>query len=219
MLNQQIISSQIEPLQFNQTVQDALHLMTSLEVQQLPVVNEGIYVGLIQEEDILDEPAENLLSAYQLDLLPVSVLGTDHFLAAARLASLRSLQVVPVVSSEKEFQGAITSEDLLRRFFTLTGVQERGGLLVLSMAANDYHLGEITKLVETNNAYITQLNTYTEEITGLLIVTLRINKEEISDIVATLQRYDYQVIFHAGEEQFENELRRNYNHLMNFLEM
>jgi hypothetical protein len=36
MLNQQIISTQIEPLQFTQTVQDALHLMASLELQQLP---------------------------------------------------------------------------------------------------------------------------------------------------------------------------------------
>jgi hypothetical protein len=87
------------------------------------------------------------------------------------------------------------------------------------MDASDYSLGQISKLVETNNAYISQLNTYTDEVTGQLIVTLRINKEEISDIVATLQRYDYHLIFHAGEEQYENELRRNYNHLMNFLEM
>jgi Mg/Co/Ni transporter MgtE len=219
MLNQQLISSQIEPLQFNQSVQDALHLMNSLEMPQAPVVNEGIYLGLIQEEDLLDAPPEDLLSAYQFDFLPVSVLGTDHFLSAARLAALRQLKIIPVVSNEKEFIGAITSDDLLRQFFLILGVQERGGLLVLSMDFSDYSLGQLSKLVETNDAFITQLNTYTEEVTGKLIVTLRINKEEISDIVATLQRYDYQVIFHAGEEQYENELRRNYNHLMNFLEM
>lgn len=219
MLNQQIISTQIEPLQFTQTVQDALHLMASLELQQLPVVSEGIYQGLIQEEDILDASAEELLSAFQFDLLPLSVPGADHFLSAARLSSLRQLKIVPVISNEKEYLGAITSEDLLRQFSKFTGVQERGGLLVLSMEFSEYSLGQLSKLVETNDAYITQLNTYTEEVTGRFIVTLRINKEEISDIVATLQRYDYQIIFHAGEEQYENELRRNYDHLMNFLEM
>ena len=132
---------------------------------------------------------------------------------------MRNLKIVPVVSNEKELIGAITYDDLLRQFFLTTGVHERGGLLVLSMDASDYSLGQISKLVETNNAFITQLNTYTDEVTSQLIVTLRINKEEISDIVATLQRYDYHLIFHAGEEQYENELRRNYNHLMNFLEM
>lgn len=219
MLNQQIISTQIEPLQFDQTVQDALHLMASLEIPQIPIVSEGRYLGLINEEDLLDEPAENLLSTYQFDLIPVSVLATDHFLSAARLASVRNLKIVPVVSNEKELIGVITYDDLLRQFFLMTGVHERGGLLVLSTDASDYSLGQISKLVETNNAFITQLNTYTDEVTSQLIVTLRINKEEISDIVATLQRYDYRLIFHAGEEQYENELRRNYNHLMNFLEM
>ena len=79
MLNQQIISTQIEPLHFDQTVQDALHLMASLEIPQMPVVSEGVYLGLINEEDLLDEPPENLLSAYQFDIIPVSVLATDHF--------------------------------------------------------------------------------------------------------------------------------------------
>ena len=49
------------------------------------------------------------------------------------------------------------------------------------------------------------------------MVTLKINKLEISDIIATLQRYDYSVIHYFGEEQYENELKNNYDHLMNYL--
>jgi hypothetical protein len=43
------------------------------------------------------------------------------------------------------------------------------------------------------------------------------NKIEISDIVATFQRFDYAVRYFFGEEQYTNELKDNYNHLMAYL--
>ncbi|MDD2794041.1 MAG: CBS domain-containing protein, partial [Sediminibacterium sp.] len=71
----------------------------------------------------------------------------------------------------------------------------------------------------TNDSYITQLNTYTEAGTGLVIVTIKINKIEVSDIVATFQRYDYVVRYYFGEEEYANELKENYQHLVSYLNM
>ena len=51
----------------------------------------------------------------------------------------------------------------------------------------------------------------------LFFVTIKVNKFEISDIVATFQRYEYTVKYYFGEELYENELRNNYDHLMNYL--
>jgi hypothetical protein len=64
---------------------------------------------------------------------------------------------------------------------------------------------------------ITQCNTFTEPETGLVIITLKINKIEISAIVATFQRYEYIVRYYFGEEQYSNELKDNYNHLLSYL--
>jgi predicted transcriptional regulator len=219
MLNQQLISSQIEPLNYLQTVKEALNVMSDLKLPQMPVVKDGLYVGMLMEEDLLDADAKETLANFQYDLLPFSVIGNDHFLTAARLNAEQRLKIVPVITAEKEYLGSIFEEDLLKQFVRLNGALEKGALLVLSMNPSEYSTGQLAKLVETNDALITQLNTFNDEITGKLIVTVRINKEEISDILSTFQRYDYQVIFHAGQEQYENELRRNYFHLMNFLEM
>jgi hypothetical protein len=71
--------------------------------------------------------------------------------------------------------------------------------------------------VETNDAQVTQLNTYWDSTTGSFFVTIKINKFEISDIIATFQRYEYQIKYYFGEELYENELRSNYDHLMNYL--
>jgi hypothetical protein len=42
---------------------------------------------------------------------------------------------------------------------------------------------------------------------------------EISDIVATLQRYEYPIRYYFGEEEYENELRENYELLMTYLKI
>ena len=86
-------------------------------------------------------------------------------------------------------------------------LNEPGGLIVLEMESKNYSFNEISKLVETNDAQITQLNTNTDPETGLMQVTIKINKPGISDIVATFQRYEYNVKYYFGEELFENELQ------------
>jgi hypothetical protein len=83
----------------------------------------------------------------------------------------------------------------------------------------EFSPGEISRLVETNNAQITQLNTVLDEPSQMYHVVIRLNRQEISDIIATFQRYDYRIVYFAGEEQYENELKRNYHHLLHFLEM
>jgi hypothetical protein len=85
------------------------------------------------------------------------------------------------------------------------------------MESNQYSFNEISKLVEGNDAQITQLNTSNDAETGMMQVTIRVNKPDVADIVATFQRYEYTVKYYFGEEQYENELRNNYDNLMNYL--
>ncbi len=219
MLNQQIISPEITPLQFDQTVEQALKKMEDLGVSELPVIRDGHFEGLIAEDDLLDANTTRPLTEFQHDLQPFAVNAEDHFLMAARLMMSRNLSIVPVVSADKEYVGAISQKSMLNRLTYLTGLMDSGALIVVDMDPQQFSISELSKLVETNDAHIRHLNTSIDEITGNLVVTLRINKQEVSDIVATLQRYDYHVAYYSGEEHYENELRKNYNNLMNFLTM
>ena len=219
MLNQDVISDQIVPLEYTQTVQDALGKMDDLEVTQLPVIKDGFYEGLLMEEDLLDAEGGQLLSNFEPSLHHFSVNAEDHFLSAAKLSASQRLKVIPVTSATKEYIGSISEEGLLQQFTQLNGVQETGAMVVLGMSHADYSISQLSKLVETNDAFITQLNTFTDEASGQLVVTMRINKKEVSDILATFQRYGFQILFHTGEELYENELQNNYNHLMTYLKI
>ena len=217
MLNKELISTSIPSLKLTDSVFQAMELMAEFCVKQLPVVAEDKYIGLVFEDDLmnLDDAAE--LESVSTHFSKVAVHGNMHFIEAVQTANDYHLTVVPVIEKDNDFSGVIVASDLLRHLGKITGASEPGGLLVLEMDQRNFSFAEISKLIETNDAQITQLNTSWDSGSDSFLVTIKINKFEISDIVATFQRYDYQVKYYFGEELYENELKDNYDHLMNYL--
>lgn len=218
MLNKEIISASIPSLHLNDPVSQALDLMADFHVTHLPVVVEDKLAGLVSEDDLLNvENDSTLLSQLQPGFSHISAHADGYFYEAVQLVNENGLTLIPVVTGESEYAGAIIATDLLRHLGRVTGVNDLGGIIVLEMDKVSFAFTEISKLVETNDAQIIQLNTYTDAASGSFFITLRINKAEISDIISTFQRYEYQVKYYFGEELYENELRNNYDHLMNYL--
>jgi len=217
VLNKEIISASVPTLNPNDSVSQALELMSEFHVSQLPVVNDEKYVGLIFEEDLLNANEEDKIQTLENRYSRIAVHANTHFIESIQAAHDYDLTVIPVVDKEQEFIGSITALDLLKNFAKISGASEPGGVIVLELEQRNFSFSEISKLVETNDAQITQLNTYWDNSSETFLVTLKINKFEISDIVATFQRYDYQIKYYFGEELYENELRNNYDHLMNYL--
>jgi acetoin utilization protein AcuB len=217
MLNKELISTSIPSLKLNDTVFQAMELMSEYYVKQLPIVADDKYLGLVFEDDLmnLDDTAE--LETISSHLSKVSVHGNMHFIDAVQTANDYHLTLVPVIDKDNEFLGVILIGDLLRTLGKISGASEPGGLIVLEMDQRNFSFAEISKLIETNDAQITQLNTSWDNAAESFLVTIKINKFEISDIVATFQRYEYQVKYYFGEELYENELKDNYDHLMNYL--
>jgi CBS domain-containing protein len=140
-------------------------------------------------------------------------------LSALKLIAQFDLSLLPVINDQTELVGVILSKDLVKAVSLFLGIDEKGAVIVLETDKRNYSFGELSRLVETNDAYITQLNTYTEASSGLVVITIKINKIEVSDIVATFQRYDYVVRYFFGEEEYANELKENYHHLISYLNM
>jgi CBS domain-containing protein len=191
--------------------------MEDYDVQHLPVLAEEKYVGLVAKSDLLDLSEEQAIGSESSYILPYSIKGEEHFLTALKLAAEKEISLVPVINDQSELLGVISIAELLYRLSNFLGNNEPGGMIVLEISKRNFSFGEISRLVETNDALITQCNTFTEPETGLVIITLKINKIEISAIVATFQRYEYIVRYYFGEEQYSNELKDNYNHLLAYL--
>lgn len=220
MLTVELINNNIPRLQLQDSVAKALGLIDDYRVSHLPVVAEEKYLGLISEEDLLDAEETKLpIESLQDHFIHAAVKDNEHFLNAVNCSNQFDTSVVPVVNEEKELVGMITTAELLKTLGNFSGADEIGGIIVLEMERSQFAISEISRIVESNDATIYHLNTTTSAETGLLTVTLHINKKEISAIVATFERYEFDVLYYFGNELFENEIHSNYRHLMNYLDM
>ncbi len=220
MLTRELISQSLPSIRLTDKVFLALQLMNDNQVTHLPILEGDKYIGLISEDDLLlAENEHDQLNTLEQSFSNLSVKEDEHFLKAVQLAAENALSVVPVISGENDFIGAVSYSELLKNASDFMSLNEPGGLIVLEMASNRYSFNEISKLVEINDAQITQLNTSNNAESGMMQVTIRINKPEVSDIVATFQRYEYTVKYFLGEEMYENELKSNFDNLMNYLKI
>lgn len=218
MLTRDLISNTIPYLHKSDTVYRALQLMNDYHVTHLPVVEDESYLGIVSEEELLQSDEETHLTDLPITDVTTSVKASEHFLKAIQTAVTNQLSIVPVVE-EKQLVGIVTYNDLLRNASEFMNLSQPGALIVLEMDPHSYSFTEINRIVESNDAQITQLNTHTDPETGLVVVTIRVNKLEVSALLGTFQRYEYNVKYYFGEEVFENELRSNYDNLMHYLKI
>jgi acetoin utilization protein AcuB len=220
MLTNDLSSQTLPYLHLHDKVYQALQLMNDNQVAHLPIVDGEKYVGIISEDDLLMSDNDHAaLSELQQSFSNTSVKSDEHFLRAIQVAAENGLSVVPIVDSDNDITGVVAYSDLLKYASEFMSLHEPGGLIVLEMTSNQYSFKEISKILEANDAQITQLNTLNNPETGVMRVTIRINKPDVSDIVAAFQRYEYDVKYYFGEELFANELRSNYDNLMNYLKI
>ncbi|GAB2837624.1 CBS domain-containing protein [Ferruginibacter profundus] len=220
MLTVELINNNIPRLKLQDTVSKALQLINDFRVTHLPVVSDDKYLGLISEEDLLDAEEEKMpIELMQETFIDAAVRDNEHFLTAVNFCNQHDSSVVPVINEERELAGVITNTDLLKALGNFAGTNEIGGIIVLEMERSQFAISEISRIVESNDATILHLNTTVHPETGMLTVSIHTNKKEIASIVATFERYDYDVIYYFGNENFENEIHTNYRHLMNYLDI
>lgn len=218
MLTRDLISQSIPYLHLHDKVYHALQLMNDYHVAHLPVVKDEAYLGMVSEEQLLHSDDTSDIEELKVSDDNTSVQGSDHFLKAIQVAVAHKLSMVPIIE-DKQMLGVITYDDLLRNASNFMSLNNPGALIVLEIESTSYSFAEISRIVETNDAQITQLNTYIEPETGIMQVTIRVSKLEVSDIISTFQRYEYNVKYYFGEELYENELRTNYDNLMHYLKI
>lgn len=216
MLCTQIISTEYPTLSAHETVADIQSLNLKTQESIFPVLKEGEYVGILALEEIKSLSQDTLISTLTPKALFVH--GDEHFLSAMKVMTLTGLPILPIIDRQNQYQGVVTRISLLHALGILMDIEHStGALLSLQMAKTAFSFTELARLVESNDANITQMNSYLDAQSDKFIVTIRLDKKDISDIVSTLQRYEYQVVYFWGDELYENELKRNYDALMNYL--
>ncbi|MFM8596434.1 MAG: CBS domain-containing protein [Flavobacteriales bacterium] len=216
----EIISEVIPPLLHTDSGEKALLWMDEFQVNHLPVLKNGNFVGVLSESELLDQSdlEPNLDELFQHLPRPF-VFADAHLFDILQHFSLFKITALPVLDRQEQYLGVISSQDLLQLLAQSTGAKELGSVLVLEMDANNYVLSQIAQIVESNQAKILNLFINSEPDSTKIQVSLRINQQNLSPIIRTFERYDYQVLASYQAENQQNELQERYDELMLYLDI
>ena len=194
MIAKQLISEVIPSLRLTDTGQKALNWMEVFRISHLPVVDNHEYIGLIADKGIYDlNLIEKKFDDCRENMLSPHVHSGQHIYEVVSVISQLKISVVPVLDLQHNYQGVITVSDLAQKFADLVAVKEPGGVILLELTPTDYSLAEIARIVEGNDAKILSFYVNKEPDSKKMIVTLKVNKVDLSPIIQTFVRYDYNI--------------------------
>lgn len=217
MIAEHLISDTIIPLRTSDTGEVALGIMGEFYVRHLPIVNQDELLGLVSEDEILDHDTAEAVGSYDLSIQRPSVRTNDHLYDVMRLIAEYKLTVIPVIDDKKHYVGLISAEDLIHAFAKTGAFQEPGGIIVLEMQRQDYSLAKLAQIVESESAVILNSHVQSYPESPLLEVTLKINKQNILNLIASFERFDYHVKATFNELEYMDTLKERYDGLISYL--
>lgn len=218
MVASELISNVVVPLSPADSIQRGLARMNEFKVFQLPIVNESQYLGVITEEELLENrDPEISIADKPLRLLNPFVYQDTHIYDVIRLMDQLQLCIIPVLDPANNFLGTITERDLIKYTAEIFSLQEPGGTIVLEISNRNNSLAHMSQVVEADNAQVLSSFVRTFPDSTKLEVTLKINKTELSGITASFERYNYEVKAVYNNTKIDNGAEDRFNSLMNYL--
>lgn len=213
-----LISKSLPALNKGESALYVLNLMDELRVNDLPVVENGLFLGLANESDFLNAEVYQGDIQEELELLSVSVLPEAHVLDVLKLVSENDITVVPVVDEQNNYLGSITATDLLDHLAEILGVHKEGGIIVLEVAERDHSIQQIARIIEENNAKVLSLSViHSSE--GNLEMHIKVDSPDLNPILQSLERFNFNVLSKFQASQYDSELKDRYDELMRYLNM
>lgn len=218
MLAIELLADSIPPVHTSDPIQKVLDRMVEFRVRHMPIVNEEQFLGLIGEEDFLGETDyQTPIGSLGLSLINPYVLEHQHIYDVMRLFYEQKLTVIPVLNAHKSYLGLISINTMVEYFAKLTSSAEPGGIIVLEIGNKDNSLAHIAQIVESDNAQILSSYVRTFPDSTRIEVTLKVNKVDISNIIATFSRYSYDIKATFNHANDDDDSRDRYDSLMNYL--
>lgn len=217
MIANQLISDSHIYLRPSDTVSQGLTFMHINYLKHLPVVDKNRLVTLVSEEQLLRYDKDLLIEQIQENANAKFCREEDHIFEVISLLAEEKLTTIPVLDKDDNYVGFITQEDLIQFYANSFSFKEPGSIIVLEVNRRSYSLSEISRIVEMENAAI--LSTFLNDVqdSSNIMVTLKVNLNEIQPIIKALERYDYTVKASFTEQEYIDDLKERYDMLMSYL--
>jgi acetoin utilization protein AcuB len=217
MIAKELISEDIIPLKTSNTGDYALGMMSDFHVRHLPIVNNRQLLGLISEDEIFEYDSSEPVGSYSLKMSHPYVYDSDHIYEIMQILNEYRLTLIPVVDKDQNYLGVVSLNDLLKYFAETASFAEPGSVIVLEVNKQNYSLSQIARIVESENATILNSFITSSPDSTELEITLKINRTDISRIIATFNRFDMTIKASFTESDYVDSLKEHYDSFMAYM--
>lgn len=188
MTAKDLINYMIPPLKPEDDLTKAREWMDEFKTSELPVAEEGRFLGLIDEDMLYDQLDVQSVSDIMLKGQECFVHYNKHYYEVLSKAYNQGFRLVAVLDHEEGYLGVVSIHDVVQAFAQASSINSPGAILVLQVDDNDYSLSNIARMIEMNDAKI--LSTHVApipELPGNSRMTIKLDSEEISQVKTVLE--------------------------------
>ena len=211
----------ITSIKISDPVGSALKKMEALELNTLPVVEGGVFLGFVEDEILLEqEHLDVQIAQVELECASCWVYADQHLYDVLRIAGEYQSKWVGVMDRDQQYLGAVPTQAALTAYAANLSIHSQGSVLVISLQMKDFQLSEISRLIESENTKILSCQLYTDPLDSQAVeVTLKLDKVDTRHVKATLLRFGYQVKDFAQEEVGQSMDEERIGNLLRFLDV
>jgi len=207
-----------EPVTFNASIDTILDTANQYGFSHLPVIEKGIYRGMIRCDDLAEiENKQDTLQQHKHLLEKIYVSNRMNWTETLAVMMRNEANVIGVLDLTGHFIGIQLLDDILNLIAEKAFVNEQGYVLVIKKLTADFSISQVAQIIESDGGKI--LGILVNETGQNTEVEVKIQTDDINEIIQNFRRYDYHIISQMEEDLHLQELKEHSDFLRRYLEM
>lgn len=202
----------------NEDIVSVQDFFEEMNYSHFPVTDQENYVGNLNAEDVLSFDASKSVADYQYVLESFFANTTMSWFEVLEIATKNQANVVPVLNEQNAYVGYYELDDILLFFQDTPLIKDPGPILVVQKGIQDYSLGQIAQIVESNNGKL--LGAFVSAtVDSKIEITLKLALGPLNEIIQTFRRYNYEIVSHHQDDQYMTNLKERSDYLDKYLNL
>lgn len=210
------IVNDVKPINFYSHLNEVQEIFKHLTYSHLPIEKDGIFIGLLSENDAYCFDGNKLLEEFNYAIEPFYVFEDANWIDVLKSFAANDCNIIPVLSRQNHYLGYYELNDIMGIFNETPFLNESGGVIVIEKEIQEYSFSEICQIVESNGSHLYGI--FISKNKGDSIeITLKVGQTGLNSIVQTFRRYNYIVVSQHDEDKFIEDLKERSKYLDKYL--
>jgi predicted transcriptional regulator len=217
LITEALIDKNYISLNSEMTVGEACAVFNDSNQSDLPVVDSEEFKGVLFKNQLKGREDDDLkLKELESQFKLISVLSDTRMVSALKKMVTQGVAYLPVIDHSSDMIGVLTSGKLWGEFASRSSLLGDGSWIIVSMPQKDYSLSKLAHLVESHRLMIVMHFVQFYQGTESLDVHIKVNRENVNELIQSLQRYGFEVTGVIQPKKFVDDWEDKFEELMRF---